>query len=493
MHVLLISTRRLAVRLLLTLGLAGLAQSTTLPSAGQSLPYSVSSLGMGGAGPSSVRDHSAIFLNPANLVYDDRGGRVVMSFLPVRFAGGGNLVQFGFYNEGLGGGTITESRKHELIEQWFGASDRNAMRYVGASAAVVPFAMAVRGTNWGAGFAAQVRTHNRMGMNRGLLDLALFGLAEERSVPVDGEIEGMNTVHLSFAYSRRFPERRWAVGVAPKLILGTSYAHGKMNSVVDVHEDALVHRFDYTLRAAGSYSHDMLDRYELLGAADPAGNPLGNPFGSVAGKGAGIDLGTTYEMRPNVSIAASLTDLGFVSWNADAQRITPLHSEFRFEGLTLDLDRIEDEFEGSLGNYVTHVMDSLADDAYGTVDRKNVSFMTSTPAAVHAGGTLYFNEQLGALSVGTSVPLNGAAGNMTRRPSAYVGLEYRLGRRYGIPIRAGVRAGGMSAVSTAIGIGFHTPLWEFAVSAAATPSSEAVGGGMQLTAGISLLTLRFAR
>lgn len=492
MHRVLTVTTRSAT-LLLLFGLASFLHSTTRTSAAQLLPYSVASLGTGGAGPSSVRDHDAIFMNPANLVYDDRGGRVVMSFLPVHVSGGGNLAQFGFYNEGLQGGTMTESRKRELLDEWFGPAGRNAMRYVGVSAAVVPFAIAVRGANWGAGFAAQVRTHNRMGINRGLLDLALIGLEEERSVPLDGEIQGMNTVHLALAYSRRFPAHRLAVGVAPRLILGTSFAQGTMHSTVDVLEGALVHHFDYTLRAAGTFGRDMLDRFEPVRATQPVQHSAGNPFGSVAGKGGGVDLGANYEMGSNVSVAASLTDLGFVHWNADARRVTPINSEFRFEGIDLDLERISDEFEGSLGNYVSHVMDSLADDAYGKVEREDVSFTTFTPAAFHAGGTMYFNNHLGALSAGTSVPLNRASGNMTRRPAVYLGLEYRLGRRYGIPLRAGVRAGGMSAVSTAVGIGIHTPLWEFALSAAVTPSSEAVGGGMQVAVGASLLTLRFGR
>lgn len=481
-------------RLLLLFGLAVLLLcGTTQRSAAQALPYSVYALGTGGAGPSSVRDVGALFSNPANLVYDDRGGRVVVSVLPLQVSGGGNLAQFGFYNDGLQGESMTASRKQELMENWFGSAERDAVRYVGVSAAVVPFALVVRGTDWGAGFAAQVRTQNRMGTNRGLVDLALFGLEEERSVPVSGEIEGMNTVHLSFAYSRRLPERRLSVGVAPRIILGTSYARGEMTSTVDVLEDALVHRFDYTLHAAGSYSKDVLDRFELLGAPASVDDSFGNPFGSIAGKGAGLDLGATYEMRPNVSVAASLTDLGFVRWSTDARRVTPVNSELRFEGFDLDLDRIDEEFDGRLGDYFSHVLDSLAEDAYGTVDRSDASFITSTPAAFHTGGTLYFNDKLGAVSAGTSLPLNRSNGNMTSRPSVYLGMEYRLGRRYGIPLRAGVRAGGMNALTTAVGIGIHTPLWEFAISAAATPSSETAGGGMQLSLGASLLTFRFGR
>ncbi len=480
-------------RTLALLAIALLWQPASLTGSAQTLPYSVRSLGMGGAGPSSVRDHGSIFLNPANLVYDDLGGRIVLSLMPTRVSGGGNLAQFGFYNDGLTGGTMTDAHKQELIEAWFGPAERNAMRYVGITAGVVPLALAARGPNWGAGFAVQARSHNSMGVNRGLVDLALLGLTDERTVPVDGRIESMNTVHLTLAFSRRLPARRLAVGIAPTLILGTSYARGSMNSTVDVLEDALIHRFDYTLRAAGSYSQDVLNRYGLLGAVEPTDGPVRNPFGSVAGTGAGVDVGVTYELRPDVSVAASLTDVGFVTWKKDARLVTPLRSEFRFEGFDLDIDRINDEFEGRFGEYVAHVVDSLARDAYGTVEREDISFTTAAAAVFHSGGTVYFANRLGALSAGTSVPLNRAAGNLTRRPSAYVGTEYRLGRRYGIPLRAGVRIGGVSALSMAVGVGFHTPLWEFGLSAAATPSSEAAGGGMRLTVGASLLTFRFGR
>ncbi|MEX0821993.1 MAG: DUF5723 family protein [Rhodothermales bacterium] len=461
------------------------------PAAAQTLPYTVSSLATAGAGPSAARDHDAIFVNPANLVYNDRGGSVVMSFMPFRLMAGGNLVQFGFYNDGLQNGTLTEDRKHELLDNWFGPADRNAMRFVGVSAGVVPFALVVRGTNWGAGFAAQVRSHNRMGMNRGLVDLALRGMTEVRTVPLDAAMESMNSVHLSFAYSRRLPARRLAIGIAPRIILGTSYAEGRLNSTVDIEEDAIVHHFDYSIRAAGSFSEDVLDRFEVLGAADPIDRSVKNPFGDIAGRGAGIDLGITYDMRPNVAVAISLTDLGFVKWSAGARRVTPVHSEFRFEGLDLDLDRIDAEFDGQLGDYVSHVVDSLANDAYGTTERRDVSFITGTPAVFHTGGTLYFANRLGALSAGASIPLNEATGNLTRRPAAYMGVEYRLGRRYGIPLRAGVRLGGSSAVRVAAGIGLHTPIWEFGISAALTPDSEMAGGGMRVTVGVSLLTFRF--
>lgn len=476
-------------RLLSLLALFALAVTASA----QEVPYSVASLAGGGAGPSSARDQGALFLNPANLVYDDHGGRIVMSLFPVRVSGGGSLLQVGFYNDERTGRTISEAEKRALIEDWFGPEERNSLRYVSLAGGVVPVAMVVRGGDWGMGFAAQVRSHNRLGVNRGLVDLALFGLEEERSVPIDAEIESMNTVHLSLALSRRFPDRHLSIGIAPRLILGTSYAAGQMNSVLDLREDAIVHRFDYTVRAAGDFSHDVLDRFATFGGPDSTGRPIRNPFGAVAGRGAGLDLGATYEIATHLDAAVSITDLGFVTWSADAQEVTPTNSEFRFEGVELDMSRIDQEFDGSSGAYVSHVIDSLAKDVYRTVERSDAHFTTSTAAALHASGTFYFANRLGALTAGTSVPMNRAAGNLTRRPSVYLGTEYRLGRRYGMPLRAGLRAGGAGAISTAAGIGFYTPFWEFAVSAAATPSSEAAGNGMRFGVGFSLLTLRFGR
>ncbi len=101
--------------------------------------------------------------------------------------------------------------------------------------------------------------------------------------------------------------------------------------------DSLVHRFDYTARAAGPLSTGLFDTFNAFND-DPVDEVVGGSSG-IAGVGGGLDLGATYTVRPGLLVSASITDLGRITWTQDAQTVTPVKDVFRFEGVTLDSDR----------------------------------------------------------------------------------------------------------------------------------------------------------
>ncbi|GIV61263.1 MAG: hypothetical protein KatS3mg044_0129 [Rhodothermaceae bacterium] len=443
----------------------------------------VALLATAGGGPAFVRDNDAIHFNPANLLFTDRGARVVLSLGNTRAFTGGDLLQFHYYNEYLASGrTLSDGEVVQMLDGWFGSTGATTLRRAGLHADVVPLALTYRGGSWALGLAVRTRSFNQVGLSRGWFDLLLRGTGENRDLPVNASMQALNMTDLTVAFTYRFD--RLFVGLAPKVVLGHSFTDTRFTSTVSVSDDVVEHVYDYTARAAGSFSRDVFDAFDLF-ADDPfADVAFTNPFGSQAGTGFGADVGITYVAAPGVLVAASLTDLGQIAWNRDAQTVTPVNTTFRFEGLTLNQDRIDREFDGDFGRYAESVLDSLARDAYDEVNRVYGRFTTSLPTAFHFGTAWYHGRA--TVNMGLSVALNEAPGNLTRKPSVYTGGEYRLGP---VPLRAGVRLGGDGAMTLGVGLGLRTPVYEFGLSVAATPKSDVMGAGGRYVVALSLINL----
>ena len=455
----------------------------------------VSMISTAGGGPAYVRDTDAILFNPANLWLDERGSRFVMTLGSVQAFGGGSLVQFGHYNDSFTGGqTLSTAETRAILDEWMGPLSRGTVRYLGVNAEVTPLAVVFRGYGWGGGIAVRTRAYNQIGLSRGLFDLLLVGTDQDGRFPVNVDIRSMATTDISFAFSKMFAPQRLAVGIAPKLVLGLNYAQTTMNSSVTLDDGAIRHDFDYVIRAAGNFNKDIGDAVDLFESSgfltDAEPYRFDSPFSAVAGTGFGIDLGATHELNPNLVVAASFTDIGFVRWTKNADAVRPSGSSFEFNGLDLDLDRVDEEYGGDFGAYVEDYFESLIEDAYEEVDRTKGSFSTSLPSAFHAGGSWHVRRGLFVVNAGTSIGLNKAAGNLSRRPSLYAGAELHPGRRFSFPIRTGFRVAGSGALTLGFGFGIQTPVYDLSIGVAATPSTTLLGGGGRYTVGLSLATFR---
>ena len=455
----------------------------------------VSMLSTAGGGPSFVRDTDALFYNPANLWLDERGSRFVMSIGGVQAYGGGSLVQFSHYNDSFTqNNTLTTAEVQGILEDWMGSLSDGYLRTIGASAEVVPLAVAFRGYKWGAGIGVRTRAYTRAGFSRGLFDLLLVGTDQDGSFPVNVDIRSVVTTEISVGYSQFFPKHRLAVGIAPKYILGLNYARTTMDSFVELNDGSITHNYDYVIQAAGNFNQDIgeaINLFESTGFlvdADPS--DLDNPFSAVSGTGLGVDFGATYELSKNILVSASFTDIGYINWTKNADAISPSGTALEFDGLDLDLDRIDEEFDGDFGAYVEDYFNTLIDETYDDVERTAGSFTSYTPAAFHAGGTWHAMKGLFVVNAGTTVGLNKAAGNFSRRPSFYFGGEFHPGRKFSFPIRTGVRIGGEGALTMGFGFGVQTPVYDISIGVAGTPQSTLLGGGGRYMVGLSALTFR---
>lgn len=468
----------------LAVGALGLASG--LPSAhAQSGARSQWAISTGGGAAATSPPTAALYTNPAHLGIGASASPLEIRLLDVRTSTGGDLVQFDRYRSTFGSqaGTLTDAEETRVLDEWFGGGRRSIDTYT----EVMPFAIAYQpqGNQWAFGLGLRARVQSEVETDRGLFDLFLVGADSNRTVPVNGRYRGSSTVDLTGTVSYSFESIPLSIGVSPRLILGTQYADGTLNSTATVSDSVLTHQFDYTARAAGPPSREVYDTFNAFGA-DPLRGVSSELGGEIAGIGAGVDIGAVYEVQSGLFVSASLTDLGMIQWSRDAQTTTPTEDEFRFDGVELNLDRLENEFDGDIGNYVEHQVDSLARAAYQDVDRDRSAFTVGLPTALHVNGT--WSRDAFTLNGGATVGLNSAAGAVSAQPAAHLGGELRLGP---IPLRAGVRLGGPQAVTLAGGIGLHAGGYRFDVGISATPSTSTLGSGGRYAVGVSLATVRF--
>ena len=455
----------------------------------------VSILSTAGGGAAFVRDNEALFLNPGNALLSPRRTRAVISLGNVMLHAGGSLVQFDNYNDSFTTGTsLSSAEVDNILNDWFGSSQKRNMRYLGVSAEIVPFALSMRGYGWGVGVAVRSRVYNRTGFTRGFFDLALRGTDRNATLPLDFEARSFSTTEIAISYSHLIPKHRIAVGITPKYVLGMNYARAVLQSDLTLNEGTIRHTFDYTLQAAGNFNQDLGDALNIFPStgflvdADPATYDGANSF--IGGRGFGFDVGATHEVSKNLLVSLSFTDIGYVRWTKNADALKPVNNEFYFEGFDLDLDRINDEYDGEFGTYFEDVVDSLFTNVYDAATREAGAFTTGLPAAMHAGGSWTVAKGKVIVNAGTSLALNNTAGNMSRIPSLHFGTEVKTGRRYAFPLRTGVRIGGGGAATFGFGFGIMTPGYDLNIGIAATPWSNVLGKGGRYMLGVSLVNIR---
>jgi hypothetical protein len=448
------------------------------------------SISLAGGGPAFVYGSEAIFRNPANLALD-RSGMVELSIGGAGVSAGGNLLQFRHYNNLFTSGrTITDDDARMVVDDWFDGAESLALKRVGIAAEAVPLSVIHEVGDLVLAYGLRVRAMSSVGINGGWLDLLLSGTGQDRSIPLMGEFSVMSTTEISAAVAKTFNDGRLAVGVAPKLVLGNEFVDARLRSTAHVSNEAIVHDFEYTVRAAGGLSRDVVDGIDLFASDVFGGGSFRPRLLSTAGVGAGLDLGVTFLPSPGLRLSASITDAGFVRWKRDAQLIAPVANQFSFEGLVLDIDRVRDEFGGDLGEYFTSTIDSLASGTYDQVERAYAPFTAALPTAIHFGAAWIAPGGRLTLTGGTSAPISSSVVQVASPPELHVGVEYSLGGSVRVPLRTGLFVGGSSALTLGIGIGIHTSHYDFDIGIAASPRTDIIGAGGRYTGGVSALTIR---
>lgn len=477
---------------------------------------------LGGGGSAYITGYHATFINPANLMISDRDTRINFGVVGgIQSAAGGSLVNIKLYNRHFTKGhTIDTERALLISDEWFGACPLSTSK-AAFGVDMVPLGVSYRRDDMAFSIAARARTLGSTNVSKGMFELALTGLNTQvfhdpRKVNFNTELLAFWELAFGFAMQvwqnteRNAPgTMRVYAGVAPKILFGLSYAKMDLDSRLQVTgreaESSVVHDFEYNILTTGNLTDDLTAYYQerrVRGNKDAIlGDYLEDSFSDLGGRqgaGFGLELGATFEwyMRdvslpvigtgPQILRASfSLTDLGGINFRKNPGNFRA-NDSFLWEGLTVDFDYIDEEFEGDFSNYLEYVLeDSIGSDIYGNFSPRDVSNLRVGLAPMfHLGGSLTMGRLGVMLDIGKGINNRGVN---SRRFYTALGTEYRVLKA--LPLRLGLRAGGYSAVNLSAGTGLDLKNFEFSLGVMTTPSSAR--GGMNLSAAWSGLVFRF--
>ncbi len=478
---------------------------------------------LGGGGSAYITGYHATFINPANLMISDRETRVNFGIIGgLHSSAGGNLINIGLYNRHFTKGhTIDTERALLISDDWFGTSPLSTSK-AAFGVDVVPLGVSYRRDDMAFSIAARARTLGNAGMSKGMFELALTGLnTEVFSDPkkVNFNTEMLALWELSFGFAMQLWQNtdrnapgsmRVYAGAAPKILFGLGYAKMGLESQLQVTgrelESSVVHDFEYYILTTGNLTDDLTAYYEerrVRGNKDAVlddylDDDSFSDLGGTQGTGFGLDLGATFEwyMRdvslpvigtgPQILRASlAITDLGGINFNRNPGDFRA-RDTFLWDGLSVDFEYIDEEFDGDLSNYLEYVLeDSIGSDIYGNFAPRDVSnHRIGLTPMFHLGGSLTMGRLGVMLDVGKGINNRGVN---SRRFYTALGTEYRILKA--VPLRFGVRAGGYSAVNLSAGTGLDLKNFEFTFGVMTTPSSTR--RGMNLSAAWSGLVFRF--
>lgn len=102
----------------------------------------------------------------------------------------------------------------------------------------------------------------------------------------------------------------------------------------------------------------------------------------ISGFGAGIDLGASYRLLDNLTLSASLLDLGFISWGASSTVSGEANGVFNFDGFKLPIG--ETGSNGSMSDQFSDMTDGI-NDLFHFKETKPKGRSTALRSTLHIG------------------------------------------------------------------------------------------------------------
>ncbi|MCX6136227.1 MAG: DUF5723 family protein, partial [Ignavibacteriales bacterium] len=403
-------------------------------------------VGMGKTFTASSRGLDAIGLNPANLALTDRGNTVTFQFAPFGFAVGSDFLNYQVYNDFFTGTDeldangkrvgkrLTEQDKQDILALFPGGTANTHANFD-----ITPFALSVQKGRVGVSLSVSERIAATMDLPEGYLKMLLNGF------PIEGKSYNLDNTSATATWTREYNlsgayllpyeygiVKNIAVGAGVKIVQGYGYfGTRKYHGVIEtsVTQNAPNQIQDMTI-------HSSLDFVQFRSSIplDSVGENIMKPVGS----GVGFDLGASAELLNGIRVAASITDIGNITWDKNTKAIV------------------------ANSDLVLHQFDNQSSDTLGktfkgsTID--TTSFTTNLPTAIHLGGSIevekFYAKIPGRLTVAADlhIGLNDEPGN-TKKAQFGVGLEWvPIGF---LPIRTGFLFGGREKFGWSAGLGFH--------------------------------------
>ena len=411
----------------------------------------VRGLGMGRTFVAWSRGTDALGINPANLA-TPASSSFTLSLMPVGVRLSTDLLSYNLYQDYFTGVPstnpdgkrdpkyLTDNDKSNIL-----SSIPEGLSTTRLDLEAMEFGVTIATDKLGSiGFAMIERAGATVKMPRDYVRFMLYGLDSATSKYVfDGTgVTAWWWREYNFSYAMHFQlealkVQELYVGFGVKMLRGYGsfetdhYTASIGNARLGTNQYLLNAQFDYSAHRSGA---DFLDNDKKTDFS---------PFPDPAGTGIGIDLGVSVQIFLGLFVAASLTDIGSISWEKNL-----LQTDGHYSIST------DDPFS-------TTISDSLDRAARG-VNHPIQRFSTSLPTMLRIGASVESRNFDPLKSLPGSVVfafdysqgLNSSMGNVTA-PRLSFGMEYRLIDV--LPIRTGLSMGGGNGVKWAAGFGldFH--------------------------------------
>lgn len=482
----------------------------TLQSEAQINHINAQNLGMGGAGTAFTHDYNAVFLNPANLMFNDRNTTMSFGFFGGGIGAGGPVFNLGVYNDYFTSGrTIDATTSVELTDIWFG-DGTNASGSLGTHFDIVPVGFSIRTPNQAFGVAFRSRFNNTNEMDKGMVKLGLSGFDSDifsSFTPVNVSTDVMSTAEIAVSYARKLWEKenfyfsgthKLYAGISPVYVMGFGYTSFSMDSELRIRdqEEDLTHNYTITMQTVGQLSDEIQRFVDDVASSENSsdlnfGDYLSDGFGdinSMMASGININMGLTYEWdrgeiapssflgsgRSIVRISLTAQDLGAITFDNNAREFTSSGS-FHWEGFDFDQERIDNDFNGERSEYIEYVLtDSLVNEVYLNFTGRDVDqFTRRLSPTVTLGSAVTYGRASAVLDIGKGFNDRGIQNDGM---FLSLGGEYRIADI--IPIRAGLRLGGFTSNLYSFGTGLSLRNLELSFGTMTRPSSGDRGNAM---------------
>lgn len=475
-------------------------------------------LGMGGTSTATVTGFNSNFVNPANLAVPQRTKWSIGLIGALNPDLGGGLANISLYNEYYTTGrTITPELNLEIADKWFG-NDREGFQKIAFNVDIVPFGISYQRKNIGFSLAIRSRVMGETGLSKGAflsttgLNPTIFG--DFRDFDIQNRVIGFAELSAGFGMKVWESDKgtdpgtiKAFVGVAPKYMVPLHYHEFNLKSRLRVQESPylITHEFAYDLNAVGQLGIDLkrfADDRASSGEVPKTDGYFDNSFddmGTIRGSGIGLDVGATFEYylpdpislwifrgeKHRIRGSVAVTDIGSLKYSDSATRIFNT-GIFNWDGLDVNQDRLDEEFDNSFGDYFDSVVsDSVGRDIY-------LNFKSETPAehTIRLPGNfnIGFAYDIGKLTLAMDIGkgVNTLANNSTNT-NISLGAEFRPIRAF--PIRVGMRTGGYASNAYSFGTGLNFKNFELTFAAMTVANSES--SGTSLAFAFSGLVFRF--
>lgn len=232
-------------------------------------------------------------------------------------------------------------------------------------------------------FSLSQKTEGTFALSKNIFSLLLYGTNNSNGNYLNLSKTGADIsdyFETAFGYSQQLTDKL-TVGAKAKLLFGLQNL-SVVNKGIYLNADIekLELKADVSYRTSGNISEAITDGYyqNLIN------------FGKLNGLGVAFDLGFEYRMTDHFVISAAVTDLGFISWFGNTNRVD-LKTAYQFNGIaTIDFNVNSAILTQQLNNLSSYqfLSDSLLDvlNNSGTLTEKsNIPYSTITKARLNIG------------------------------------------------------------------------------------------------------------